>query len=45
MCQAQAMCRLLAYVGPPVLIADIVLWPVRSIIKQSYDAQVKAAEM
>ena len=35
------MCRLLAYVGPPILVADIVLWPSRSIIKQSYDAQVR----
>ncbi|KAK9839468.1 hypothetical protein WJX81_003920 [Elliptochloris bilobata] len=33
------MCRLLAYVGSPVLVADIVLWPARSIIKQSYDAK------
>ena len=33
------MCRLLAYVGPPVLMADVVLWPDRSIIKQSYDAR------
>ena len=33
------MCRLLAYMGPPVLMADVVLWPDRSIIKQSYDAR------
>ena len=25
--------------GPPVLVADVVLWPDRSIIKQSYDAR------
>ena len=23
------MCRLLAYIGPPTLIADVVLWPDR----------------
>ncbi|GLI58924.1 hypothetical protein VaNZ11_000709 [Volvox africanus] len=33
------MCRLMAYVGQPQLLADIVLWPDRSIIKQSYDAR------
>jgi len=33
------MCRLMAYIGPPALIADVVLWPDRSIIKQSYDAR------
>ncbi len=33
------MCRLMCYIGPPVLVADVVLWPERSIIKQSYDAQ------
>ncbi|CAD7699259.1 unnamed protein product, partial [Ostreobium quekettii] len=33
------MCRLLAYVGDPILLAHLVLWPDRSIIKQSYDAQ------
>ncbi|KAG1661125.1 hypothetical protein FOA52_011855 [Chlamydomonas sp. UWO 241] len=33
------MCRLLAYLGPPTLVADVVLWPDRSIIKQSYDAR------
>ncbi len=33
------MCRLMAYMGPPVLVADVVLWPDRSIIKQSYDAR------
>ncbi|CAG9463974.1 unnamed protein product [Pedinophyceae sp. YPF-701] len=33
------MCRLMAYVGDPVVIADVVLWPKRSIIKQSYDAR------
>jgi glutamine amidotransferase len=34
-----SMCRLMAYMGPPVLVADVVLWPDRSIIKQSYDAR------
>ena len=29
----------MAYIGPPILIADVVLWPDRSIIKQSYDAR------
>ena len=29
----------MAYVGHPQLLADIVLWPDRSIIKQSYDAR------
>jgi glutamine amidotransferase len=33
------MCRLLAYIGHPALLADVVLWPDRSIIKQSYDAR------
>eukprot|EP00879_Flechtneria_rotunda_P023721 GHRR01025112.1.p1 GENE.GHRR01025112.1~~GHRR01025112.1.p1 ORF type:complete len:121 (-),score=4.31 GHRR01025112.1:97-459(-) len=33
------MCRLMAYIGPARLIADVVLWPDRSIIKQSYDAR------
>ncbi|GIL70254.1 hypothetical protein Vretifemale_1091 [Volvox reticuliferus] len=33
------MCRLMAYVGQPQLLADVVLWPDRSIIKQSYDAR------
>jgi predicted glutamine amidotransferase len=33
------MCRLLAYVGPSTLVADVVLWPDRSIIRQSYDAR------
>ncbi len=23
------MCRLMAYIGPPVLVADVVLWPDR----------------
>ncbi len=35
------MCRLMAYIGPPALIADVVLWPDRSIIKQSYDARCR----
>jgi glutamine amidotransferase len=34
-----AMCRLMAYIGHPMLVADCVLWPDRSIIKQSYDAK------
>ncbi|KIY95625.1 hypothetical protein MNEG_12338 [Monoraphidium neglectum] len=33
------MCRLMAYIGHPMLVADVVLWPDRSIIKQSYDAR------
>lgn len=33
------MCRLCCYIGPPILVADVVLWPDRSIIKQSYDAK------
>jgi glutamine amidotransferase len=33
------MCRLMAYMGPKVLVADVVLWPDRSIMKQSYDAK------
>ncbi|KAI8105103.1 hypothetical protein M9435_000274 [Picochlorum sp. BPE23] len=33
------MCRLMAYVGPEILVADVVLWPSRSIIKQSYEAR------
>jgi len=38
------MCRLLAYMGPPVLMADVVLWPDRSIIKQSYDARERRVD-
>lgn len=33
------MCRLMAYIGPQILVADCVLWPSRSIIKQSYEAR------
>jgi hypothetical protein len=33
------MCRLVAVVGEPMLVADVVLWPRHSIIKQSYDAR------
>ncbi|GAX84568.1 hypothetical protein CEUSTIGMA_g11989.t1 [Chlamydomonas eustigma] len=33
------MCRLMAYIGEPTLLSDVVLWPDRSIIKQSYDAR------
>lgn len=33
------MCRLMAYIGQPTCLADVVLWPDRSIIKQSYDAR------
>jgi len=33
------MCRLMAYVGPEILVADVVLYPSRSIIKQSYEAR------
>uniref|UniRef100_A0A1D2A699 Glutamine amidotransferase type-2 domain-containing protein n=1 Tax=Auxenochlorella protothecoides TaxID=3075 RepID=A0A1D2A699_AUXPR len=34
------MCRLMAFYGiDPILVADVVLWPARSIIKQSYDAR------
>lgn len=33
------MCRLMAYMGPKILVADVVLWPDRSIMKQSYDAK------
>jgi predicted glutamine amidotransferase len=29
----------MAYIGHPMLVADVVLWPDRSIIKQSYDAR------
>lgn len=29
------MCRLLAYVGPEILISHVVTWPSRSIIKVS----------
>ncbi|KDD72798.1 hypothetical protein H632_c2885p0, partial [Helicosporidium sp. ATCC 50920] len=33
-------CRLMAYFGvEPILVADVVLWPARSIIKQSYEAR------
>ncbi|KAI7835447.1 hypothetical protein COHA_010652 [Chlorella ohadii] len=33
------MCRLMAYIGPAVTVADVVVRPSRSIIKQSYDAR------
>eukprot|EP00798_Chlamydomonas_sp_ICE-L_P015336 gene15336-21422_t len=33
------MCRLMAFIGEPTLLADVVLYPDRSIIKQSYDAR------
>lgn len=29
------MCRLMAYIGPETLVADVLLWPARSIIKVS----------
>ena len=31
--------RLMAYIGPAVTVADVVVHPSRSIIKQSYDAR------
>lgn len=33
------MCRLLAYYGDTALLARTILWPDRSIIRQSYDAR------
>ncbi|KAL4857151.1 Cys-Gly metallodipeptidase DUG1 [Chlorella vulgaris] len=33
------MCRLMSYIGPPITVADVVVRPSRSIIKQSYDAR------
>ena len=33
------MCRLSAYIGTPMLAADLVTRPNRSIIKQSFDAR------
>ena len=33
------MCRLMAYFGPEILVADVVIYPSRSIIKQSYEAR------
>ena len=39
---SSTMCRLLAYMGPSTLVADVVLWPDRSIIRQSYDARERA---
>ncbi|KAL6762357.1 nucleophile aminohydrolase, partial [Haematococcus lacustris] len=39
------MCRLMAFIGErPALIADVVLWPQRSIIKQSYDARERKGD-
>ncbi|KAF5832709.1 hypothetical protein DUNSADRAFT_11353 [Dunaliella salina] len=39
------MCRLMAFVGlEPMLLADVVLWPDRSIIKQSYDARERLGD-
>lgn len=33
------MCRFMAYMGHPMLLAHLVLWPDRSIIKQSYNSK------
>ena len=33
------MCRLMVYYGDPLLLSHAVLWPHRSIIRQSYDAK------
>lgn len=33
------MCRLLGYIGSPALLAEVVLWPDRSIVIQSFDAR------
>ena len=30
------MCRLMAYMGPPVLVADVVLWPDRLVLPMSF---------
>jgi hypothetical protein len=38
------MCRLMAYIGPPALVADVVLWPDRSIIKQVPDTSASAVQ-
>ncbi len=37
------MCRLCVYIGPPALVADVVLWPDRSIIKQVLQAKCRPA--
>lgn len=36
------MCRLLAYQGPPLAVADLLYQPAYSLIKQSYDAHEMA---
>ena len=42
---AAAMCRMMAFVGTrPMLLADVVLWPDRSIIKQSFDARERLGD-
>ena len=33
------MCRVLGYIGPPVLLADLVTRPKNSLINQSFDAE------
>ena len=38
------MCRLMAYMGDPLLIAHVVLWPDSSIIKQSYNAKERLSD-
>jgi len=35
------MCRLMAYVGPEILVADVVLYPSRSIIKVRLYSRVR----
>ena len=36
------MCRLTAYLGKPILAADLVTRPSRSVIRQSFDARERA---
>eukprot|EP00951_Prasinocladus_malaysianus_P040680 scaffold470436_cov33-Prasinocladus_malaysianus.AAC.1 len=38
------MCRLLAYLGQPALVAEVVLWPDRSIVIQSFDARERKGD-
>ena len=36
------MCRLMAYSGAPILAADLLFRPSRSIVRQSFDAKERA---
>eukprot|EP00123_Amoebidium_parasiticum_P016955 comp23657_c0_seq1/m.40423 comp23657_c0_seq1/g.40423 ORF comp23657_c0_seq1/g.40423 comp23657_c0_seq1/m.40423 type:complete len:1229 (-) comp23657_c0_seq1:226-3912(-) len=39
------MCRLMAYIGKPILVADLVTYPSRSIITQSFDSRERLTDI